>query len=246
MSVEKKLLNLKLTQFKFDAKTGEFEGYASVFGGVDSYGDTVHPGAFKETLENRDRPVRLRWNHYGPIIGKYVDIKEDDYGLYVKGQLTPGHSVASDVLASLKHGAIDGLSIGYIIESYRENSSGGLDLFRVKLVEISIVEDAADLAAKITSIKSIKDATSLKQVEAIIRSKGFTRDEATALVSQIRSVSHGEREREEGHGEREHSENAMKAFQKLTNTLIIYPMNKAIIAKDSVIVNAFANLYGSF
>lgn len=35
-------------------------------------------------------------------------------------------------------------------------------------------------------------------------------------------------------------------YKTLTSTLILYPMNKAIIAKDSTIVNAFANLYGSF
>ncbi len=35
-------------------------------------------------------------------------------------------------------------------------------------------------------------------------------------------------------------------FEELTNSLIVYPMNKAIITKDSLIVNAFANLYTSF
>jgi hypothetical protein len=35
-------------------------------------------------------------------------------------------------------------------------------------------------------------------------------------------------------------------FEELTNSLIVYPMNKAIIVKDSLIVNAFANLYTSF
>lgn len=35
-------------------------------------------------------------------------------------------------------------------------------------------------------------------------------------------------------------------FEALTNSLIVYPMNKAVITKDSLIVNAFANLYTSF
>lgn len=35
-------------------------------------------------------------------------------------------------------------------------------------------------------------------------------------------------------------------FEDLTNSLIVYPMNKAVITKDSLIVNAFANLYTSF
>jgi len=34
-------------------------------------------------------------------------------------------------------------------------------------------------------------------------------------------------------------------FEQLTDSLIVYPMNKVVIAKDSLIVNAFANLYTS-
>jgi hypothetical protein len=36
------------------------------------------------------------------------------------------------------------------------------------------------------------------------------------------------------------------SFEELTSSLIVYPMNKAVIAKDSMIVNAFANLYQPF
>jgi hypothetical protein len=35
-------------------------------------------------------------------------------------------------------------------------------------------------------------------------------------------------------------------FQELTNALIIYPMNKGIVTKNGRIVDAFANIYGSF
>lgn len=34
-------------------------------------------------------------------------------------------------------------------------------------------------------------------------------------------------------------------FKELTNTLIVYPLNKAIIANDSLIVDGFANLYNT-
>jgi len=35
-------------------------------------------------------------------------------------------------------------------------------------------------------------------------------------------------------------------FDKLTKALIVYPLNKCIITEDDVIVDAFANVYGSF
>jgi HK97 family phage prohead protease len=186
-----KLLDVKSAQFKFDGDSGEFEGYASVFGGIDSYGDTMHKGAFKMTLEGRERPVRMRWNHFGPVIGRYLEITEDENGLYVRGQLTPGHSTAEDVKASLKHGAIDGLSIGFMLDDYEDKAGGGRDIKSVKLIEISVVEEPADLGAKITSIKSaIADATRLADIELILRDAGLSRSESTALVSRIKTIAH--------------------------------------------------------
>jgi HK97 family phage prohead protease len=189
MSIERKLLSLDITGFKFDGESGEFEGYASVFGGKDSYGDTIQKGAFAKTLENRNRPVRMRWNHFGPVIGKYTEMYEDEKGLHVKGQLTPGHSVANDVRASLAHGAIDGLSIGFFLNDYSNMEGGGRDIRSVDLVEISVVEEPADLAAKITSIKSAVDQSEkLSDLELILRDAGFSRAEATAFVSRVKSI----------------------------------------------------------
>lgn len=190
MAMIHKLLDVKSVEFKFDGETGEFEGYASVFGGVDSYGDTIYKGAFEKTLENRERPVRMRWNHYGPVIGKYVEMYEDEKGLFVRGQLTPGHSIAEDVKASLKHGAIDGLSIGFMLGDYDEKAGGGRDIKSVKLVEISVVEEPADLAAKITSVKSaIDEARRLADIELILRDAGLSRSESTALVSRVKAIA---------------------------------------------------------
>jgi uncharacterized protein len=72
MKIERQLLNLKSARIKAD-DPGRFSGYASVFGGVDSYGDTIAPGAFADTLAERDRTVKMRWNHFGPVIGKWAD-----------------------------------------------------------------------------------------------------------------------------------------------------------------------------
>jgi HK97 family phage prohead protease len=195
-----KLLEINDINVKFDGeKDGVFSGYASVFGGVDAYGDTIIPGAYKATLENRKRPVQMRWNHYGDVIGKWMDMEEDEKGLFVRGQLTPGHSKAQDVYASLKHGAISGLSIGYRPVKYAENETGGLNLMEIDLVEISVVESPADLAAQIDTIKSdIEGFTRLKDMESYLREVGgFSRDAATMLVSRMKSLIHGEREAEE-------------------------------------------------
>jgi HK97 family phage prohead protease len=195
--MERKLLGLDQIEVKFDdAGAGTFEGYASVFGGTDSYGDTILPGAYKKTLKRKsgDRPIRMRWNHWGPVIGKWLELAEDEKGLKVKGELTPGHSVAQDVYASLKHGAIDGMSIGYRPIQIRDLGDGKRELKEIELVEISVVEEPADLAARVGGVKAwLDDCDSLKDIEGRLRdAAGLSRADACALVSRIKSLAQGE------------------------------------------------------
>ena len=193
--MQHKLIDLDQIDVKFDdARRGFFSGYASVFGGVDSYGDTVMPGAYKSTIEMRKRPVQMRWNHFGEVIGKWLDIRETDKGLWVEGELTPGHSKAEDVYASLKHGAVTGLSIGYRPIKAYPNETGGMDLHEIDLVEISIVESPADLAAEIGDVKStIEELNSYKECEGFLReSRNLSRSDATMLVNRIKAIAYSE------------------------------------------------------
>ena len=190
MTIEHKKLSLQQTEVKFGAEGGlVFEGYASVFNGVDSYGDTISPGAYEKTLKNRERPVALRWNHYGPVIGKYMEVYEDEKGLYVRGELTKGHSVAEDAAALLRHGAISGLSIGYIAKDYEETNFGR-KLNEIELVEISLVEEPADNAARVDFIKSeLENAKDLKGIEATLkRELGLSSQETTVIVSAVKNA----------------------------------------------------------
>ena len=199
--MQHKLIDLGSIEVKFDdARRGFFSGYASKFGGVDSYGDTVMPGAYLSTLEMRKRPVQMRWNHYGEVIGKWLDIRETEHGLWVEGELTPGHSKAEDVYASLKHGAISGLSIGYRPIKAYPNETGGVDLHEIDLVEISVVESPADLAAQIGDVKSaIDDLKTVRDIERFVRESGYAKEDATMLVSRIKSIVRGELEQEMKH-----------------------------------------------
>jgi len=212
--METKLLNVDALELKFVGEEMVFSGYASVFGGVDAYGDTIDPKAYDQTLVNRNRPVRMRWNHYGPVIGKWLSVVADSKGLYVNGQLTPGHSTAIDVYASMKHGAVDGMSIGYVPRLVEESGEGRRLLKQIDLVEISVVEEPADLGAKVESVKSaIEQASTIREIEAALRdSGGFARADACALVARIKSMLQGELAAEEK-AKRE----IEAAFQKFVN-----------------------------
>lgn len=203
--METKRLAVDSLELKFLGDDMSFAGYASVFGGVDSYGDTIDAGAYKNTLLMRDRPIRMRWNHYGPIIGKWKNMFTDDKGLFVEGQLTPGHSTAMDVYASMKHGAIDGMSIGYVPTKSQQLEDGRRLLQEIQLVEISVVEEPADLGAKINSVKAALDSChSLKEIEGLLREAGgFSKADALSLVGRVKRLALGEQEAEEERVKRE-------------------------------------------
>ena len=185
-----KSIGLEVAAIKTDeARKGFFSGYASTFNGVDTYKDKVLPGAFIKSLSNRTRPVQLKWAHYGPVIGKIIKLEEDETGLYMEGELTPGHSVAEDAYASIKHEAVTGLSIGYTV--VRAVQRGDVrELHEINLIEISVVEKPADLAAQIGSVKSALDEVqTLQEIESILRDAGgFSRLEAKAFIAKVKAI----------------------------------------------------------
>jgi len=172
-------------------------GYASVFGGVDSYGDMIKKGAYSKTLADRNWPVLMKFNHFGEVIGKWTEIREDETGLWVEGELTPNHSVSQNVEASLRHGAIAGLSIGYIPTVVKEGKgeSGNIRLLEeIELVEISVVDLPADKMASVSSIKNeVSKCEAMKDVEKILRQKaGLSQADATAIVAAVKRLSHSD------------------------------------------------------
>lgn len=197
--MERKLHSFDADHFKIDSKTGVFEGYASMFNGIDSYNDTVLPGAYKDTIKSRQRPVAMFFNHafmrtdMPAKIGKWDSMEEDDYGLKVKGSLTIGHPTADAVLASMKHGTIGGLSIGYRIPEGGSERDGKIrKLKRIDLIEVSVVEDPADLGAVIdrNSIKAaVDEMRTLADAEALLRDAGmFSKAAAMDFISRLQAV----------------------------------------------------------
>jgi len=195
--LSKHLNPIERCEIKMRGDGYQFEGYASVWDSVDSYGDTVQRGAFKKTIADyadKKRMPRMFFSHQqANVIGKWLEMKEDDYGLWVKGELTPGHRMAEDVRASLAHGAIDGLSIGFIDRDSEETKEGGRLLKEIELFEISVVSLPAEERAQITSLKSrLISMGGLKDAERVLRDAGFTRAEAAGFVSRVKAMCQSE------------------------------------------------------
>ena len=196
--------NLKFNQTGIASAEDDriFSGYASVFGGIDSFGDTILKGAFTESLEAMTRkPLMLYGHNQSNVVGKWLDLEEDEVGLFVKGQFTPNHSLADDVYASARHGAIDGLSIGFRVkkDGSEELENGGRRLTKIDLVEVSLVGFPADDAARVTQVKmsdEIKSIESIRDAERFLRDAGLPISMAKAFISQCRPLYQREADEE--------------------------------------------------
>ena len=177
-----------------------FTGYASVFGGEDSYGDTIHQGAYDEVIGN-GLQVKMYFNHAwikGALPIGLMNLVADERGLKVtSAEFTPGIKMAEEVQSAVRHKTITGLSIGYWLSptSYKMKKNGGRDIYKVdELKEVSVVDFPADSNALITGVKSaIEEIETLKDAESMLRDvAGFSKSNAVALVSRIRTLAQGD------------------------------------------------------
>ncbi len=152
--IERKRVDLVVDEVEAD---GTFAGYASVFGAVDLGKDVVEPGAFARSLRRRTvSGIRMLYQHDpAQPIGVWTDICEDRRGLFVRGKLTPGVRRAREVLALLRSGALDGLSIGFrAARTRRDPASGIRRIVEADLWEISVVTFPMQPAARVETVKS--------------------------------------------------------------------------------------------
>src|SRR5690606_33605887 len=113
-------------------------------------------GAFSRALRLRGAAgVRMLFQHDpAEPIGTWLELREDDQGLFVRGQLTPGVARSREVLELLRNGALDGLSIGFRTVKAKKDAKSGLR----RIVEADLWEARAVIARGFSSLMRERDA----------------------------------------------------------------------------------------
>lgn len=182
---------------------GSFSGYASLFGQEDLGRDMVMPGAFARSLASRGAGgVRMLFQHDpASPIGVWQEIREDAKGLFVRGKLTTEVARAREVLALMRAGAVDGLSIGFRTVRGRTDARTGVRrLMEVDLWEISVVTFPMLPAARVNAVKGgAGELPSVRDFERwLTRDAGLTRSQARQVIAKgFRSLI-GRRDAAEG------------------------------------------------
>lgn len=186
-------------QIKSTGDDGSIEGYGSVFGVRDDYGDIIVASAFEASLEAHKAagtlPAML-WQHDATEpIGVWTEVMEDAKGLRIKGQLALETARGREAHALLKIGALNGLSIGF--EAVEWSYDGELRILAVvNLWEISLVTFPANRQARITSVKAADVAAikTIRQAEQALRDAGVSADTAKALIAGVKRIALDERD----------------------------------------------------
>lgn len=182
-----------------DAAAMTFSGYGSVFGTVDSYGDTIAKGAFKGTLREwkaAGKFPKLLLQHGGGMfasaddmvpIGKWEEMREDDHGLFMRGRLFDvGTDRVKATYAAMREGELDGLSIGFRTRKSKTDEETGIrTLTDVQLFEVSLVTFPANDPARVNEVRSAGDLPSEREFERWLQKVGgFSAREVETIVSK--------------------------------------------------------------
>lgn len=192
-----------------DEKTGvvKISGYAVKWDSINYYGEKFIRGAFAEVcaaFAAGTKKVHCYYNHgwrlyyvdsrMGMRVGKITVLKEDEEGLYLEIELTPGLAIAQDVAAMVLHGTIDGFSIAFYPPTSMDMEDKGtyIEIKRADIYEISIVDEPADSAARIISEEAIEAIQSADDAEELLRSVGLVGDYAKKLMARLSGIQQPE------------------------------------------------------
>lgn len=187
-------MKIKRIELPFDVKAvdseaASVEGYVSVFGVVDAYGDVIEPGAFKASLakhsESGTAPAML-WQHNPDWpIGVWTSMEEDDHGLKMSGNLADT-ALGRDTSSLLRMKAITGASIGYVPKVWEIDKESGLrNLKEIDLWEASLVTFPANEEARVEARAAEIAEMEISDIERVLRDAGMPRREAKTVISRL-------------------------------------------------------------
>lgn len=180
-------LEHKFNRVALEGGDGTIAGYASVFGAVDLGRDAVERGAFAKSLAARGvGGIRMLFQHDpAEVIGRWTAIREDARGLYVEGKIATEVAKGREVLALLRNGGLDGLSIGFrTVKARKDPKSGVRRILEADLWEVSVVTFPMLPSARVTAVKGVRRPTEREFERWLVRDAGLTRSEARAVIAK--------------------------------------------------------------
>jgi hypothetical protein len=168
------------------------EGYGSVFNTlIDAYVPTIiEPGAFTKTIREQFDRIKILWQHQtDEPIGRPLELREDERGLYVRAQLS-ATSRGDEAARLLRDGVLNELSIGFDVLRFYMDTSGHepvRHITELRLWEISLVTFAANPKAKVTQVhrRTVNHDEEVAALERMLAALDFRADERRLSTSAL-------------------------------------------------------------
>ena len=150
-------MEFKNVEVKEDGSRMFIEGFAST-PDVDSYDDIVKPEAFQNTMGSyMQKPIILLQHNLDKIIGKAVDYRIEENGLWIRVEL---FNDIDGSFKSIQEGLLGAFSIGFRALKWnlymKDDERMIREITELRLVEISVVAFPANENARFTLAKSLK------------------------------------------------------------------------------------------
>jgi uncharacterized protein len=218
-------------EFKFKSigeEDGKFEGYLSIFGNKDSYGDVVQSGAFKKCLATKGNSFFFLADHKSDKPIGIFEASEDAKGLYIQGEYDLNIQLARERY-SLAKKAFEknlsmGLSIGYVVKVWeRDQSTETTYLKEIELWEGSQVVFPANDECFLTDVKSI-DIKTINEIDTVrdweklfCEEANFSNSSAKKLANLVFRGQKAEQLEEQCEAEKLKDRELMLSIKKLTD-----------------------------
>ncbi|EHM6953364.1 HK97 family phage prohead protease [Vibrio parahaemolyticus] len=159
-----KNLDIRIKSFDDEGEEGTFTAYANVKWVIDRARDVTIDNSFKWDTE---RLPKMLVNHdFKQVCGVWLSLEEDEKGLKVRGKFALNTTLGRETYELVKMGALDSLSIGYIVKRERFDSRSNINyLEEIDIREVSIVTFECNQASLIESVKSDELKLNYKSID---------------------------------------------------------------------------------
>lgn len=196
MGTKTKALKLRFKEVDGVSDDGEIYAWGNISNVVDYNNELVETGAYQATLdfhEDEGTSIKMLYQHDPDrVIGVWdeygvseIDGKE---GFWVKGRINLDIPLGKEVHSNLKMGALDSLSIGYLVLDEYKGNDGVIHLKSIIINETSIVTFPANAASKIISIKNRLEQEKQEIVEPEIQKVSINSWEDIKRKSRMKSI----------------------------------------------------------
>ncbi len=173
-----------------------FRGYAAVFDSesedLGGFRETIAPGAFKRSLNQRKRDLKAFVNHdWGRLLGSRkagtLRLKEDDYGLHAEIDL-PDTQDGRDIGVLTSRGDIHAMSFGFVPVDVEHMDNGKTQRIReARLMEVSPVTAWPAYNATTAGVRALAALIDVEEdeLDTALRVLTTTTDELTSEQERL-------------------------------------------------------------